>query len=187
VSPKTGTDELYAAQMGELWSALARTLTHLDELAAEPALLDEEDAPESLRRLQYGLHTAGERVYGLAPPAGSEPAHTELWAALTGARDATADVLEALEEDGADAAGLLVHEWRGSLFRVRLARMRLFAPRPPIVPEDPARRQLTAPLAATLLVVCGACVFALGATAGHWPIWAAGMLAVCGSTLVYRP
>jgi hypothetical protein len=187
VSPRTGTEERYATQMGELWSGLARTLSHLDELAAEPELLDGDDAPVSLRRLQYGLHAAGEHVYGLAPPVGGEPAHTELWAALNGARDATAEVAEALEEDGPEAVGMLVHEWRGSLFRVRLARLRLFAPRPPVAPEDPARRQLTAPLAATLLVVCGAIVFALGATAGHWPIWAAGMLAVSGSALVYRP
>ena len=187
MAPRAGTEERYAIEMGELWGVLTRTLSHLDEFAAEPERLDDEAAPDDLRRLQYGLHTAGERVYGLAPPPGCEPAHTELWAALAGARDTTAEVAEALEEDGPEAVGMLVHEWRGSLFRVRLARLRLFAPRPPMVLEDPARRQLAAPLAATLLVVCGACVFALGATAGHWPIWAAGMLAVCGSTLVYRP
>jgi hypothetical protein len=186
VAPNTGTGERYATQMGELWSALARTLSRLDEFAAEPERLDE--APlDDLRRLQYGLHAAGERVYGLAPPAGAEPAHTELWAALACARDVTGEVADAIDEDGPEAVGLLVHEWRGALFRVRLARLRLFVPRPPVVPEDPARRQLTAPLLASLLVVCGACVFALGATVGHWPIWAAGMLAVCGSTLVYRP
>ena len=187
MAPRAGTEEGYAIQMGELWSALTRTLSHLDEFSVDPERLDDEAASDDLRRLQYRLHTAGERVYGLSPPAGSESAHTELWAALAGARDATAEVAEALEEDGPEAVGMLVHEWRGSLFRVRLARLRLFAPRAPIVIEDPARRQLPAPLAATLLVVCGACVFVLGATAGHWPIWAAGMLAVCGSTLVYRP
>jgi hypothetical protein len=42
-------------------------------------------------------------------------------------------------------------------------------------------------VAALLLVFCGAIAFALGATVGQWPIWAAGMLAVCGSTFVYRP
>jgi hypothetical protein len=187
VAAETGTEERYAIQLGELWGVLTRTLTQLDELAAEPQLLDDDAASDDLRRLQYGLHAAGERVYGLAPPAGSEPAHRELWAALAGARDATAEVADTLEEDGPDAIGMLVHEWRGSLFRVRLARLRLFAPRPAIAPVDPARRQLRAPVAATLLVVCGACVFALGATAGHWPIWVAGMLAVCGSTFVYRP
>ncbi len=187
MAPNTGTEERYATQMGELWGALARTLSRLDEFAAEPDRLDGEAAPRALRRLQYGLHTAGERVYGLAPPAGREPAHTELWASLAGARDVTGEVADAIDEDGPEAVDLLVHEWRGALFRVRLARLRLSVPRPPVAIEDPARRQLTAPLVASLLVVCGACVFALGATAGHWPIWAAGMLAVCGSTLVYRP
>ena len=187
MAQRTGTDQRYATQMGELWNVLALTLGRLDELAAEPERLDDEAAPDDLRRLQYGLHTAGERVYGLAPPVGAESAHTELWAALAGARDVTGEVADAIDEDGPEAVGLLVHEWRGALFRVRLARLRLFVPQAPPELEDPARRQLTAPLVASLLVLCGAGVFALGATVGHWPIWAAGMLAVCGSTLVYRP
>lgn len=187
MAPRTGTGERYATQMGELWSVLTRTLSRLDEFAGEPERLDDEAAPEALRRLQYGLHTAGERVYGLAPPPGAEPAHAELWAALAGARDATAEVAEALEEDGPEAVELLVHEWRGALFRVRLARLRLSAPRPPTALEEQARRQFRAPLVASLLVAFGACAFVLGATAGPWPVWAAGMLAVCGSTLAYRP
>src|SRR4051812_23116935 len=107
--------------MGELWSGLARTLTVLDRLAAEPERLDEDETPDLLRRLQYTLHAVGERVYGLAPPPGTEGAHRELWAALAGARDATGEIVDALEEDGLHAAELLVHEWRGALFRVRLA------------------------------------------------------------------
>ena len=67
MAPRASTGERYATQMGELWSALARTLSRLDEFAAEPERLDEEAPPDALRRLQYGLHTAGERVYGLAP------------------------------------------------------------------------------------------------------------------------
>jgi hypothetical protein len=186
VAPRTGTGERYATQMGELWSALTRTLSRLDEFAAEPERLDDETALDALRRLQYGLHTAGERVFGLAPPVGAELVHTELWAAVAGARDMTSEVAEALEEDGPEAVGLLVHEWRGALFRVRLARLRLAAPRPPAAPEEKAPRDLRAPLVATLLVISGACVFAFGATSGHWPIWAAGMIAVCGSALIHR-
>jgi len=187
VAPRTGTEERYATQMGELWSVLTRTLSRLDALAAEPERLDDEAARSALRRLQYGLHTAGERVYGLAPPVGAELVHTELWDAVAGARDMTSEVAEALEEDGPDAVGPLVHEWRGALFRVRLARSRLTAPRPAAEPEYLARRHLRAPLVASILAICGACAFALGASVGHWPIWAAGMLAVGGSTLVYRP
>jgi hypothetical protein len=187
VSPRIGTGERYATQMGELWSVLTRTLSRLDELAAEPERLDEETAPDTLRRLQYSLHAAGERVYGLAPPAGAEPGHAELWAALAGARDATAEVAEAIEDDGAEAVAMLVHEWRGALFRVRLARLRL-SPAPELkAPEARVHRDLRTPVVAALLVSAGAIAFALGATTGHWPVWAAGMLAVCGAALVPRP
>lgn len=187
MSSRIGTGERYATQMGELWSVLTRTLARLDELAAEPERLDDEQAPDALRRLQYSLHTAGERVYGLAPPAGAEPGHAELWAALAGARDATAEVAEAIEEEGAEAVRMLIHEWRGALFRVRLARLRLSgSPRPPALEED-VRRELRPPIVAAILVATGAVAFALGATTGHWPVWAAGMLAVCGSALVPRP
>ena len=49
------------------------------------------------------------------------------------------------------------------------------------------RREFRRPVTALLLVATGTAAFVLGATAGHWPLWAAGMLAVCGATLVYRP
>ena len=121
MASRTGTGERYATQMGELWSGLARTLSRLDELAGEPKHLDEEVALDALRSLQYSLHTAGERIYALAPPAGAETAHAELTAALAGARDATGEVAEAIDEAGVEAAEILVHEWRGALFRVRLS------------------------------------------------------------------
>jgi hypothetical protein len=188
LAPRAGIGERYATQMGELWSGLTRTLARLDELAADPKKLDEEQSLAALRRLQYALHAAGERVYGLAPPVGAEALHAELWAALAGARDATGEVVEAAEEEGAEAAGPLVHEWRGALFRVRLARLRLAGPRRP----SPAAgghgpRDLTAPLLAFLLVAGGASAFAIGAGLGRWPVWLAGMLALCASALAYRP
>ena len=187
MAARTGTEERYATQMGELWSVLTLTLACLDRLAAEPQELDEDESPQGLRRLQYALHLAGERIYGLAPPPGGEPAHRELWAALAGARDATGEIAEALEEDGAGAVEPFVHEWRGALFRVRLARLRLVDPEPPAVAPDQLRRELRGPAVALLLVATGIAAFALGATTGHWPLWAAGMLAVCGATLAYRP
>jgi hypothetical protein len=174
--------------MGELWSGLTRTLARLDRYAADPAGLEEHDAQDVLQRLQYTLHTAGERVYGLAPPAGAEPAHRELWAALGAARDATADVAEALAEDGVEGAEPLVWEWRGALFRVRLARLRLLGPgHHEPVRERSERRELGPPLLACVLVSAGAAAFVLGAVTGRWPLWLAGMLAVCSSALAYRP
>jgi len=186
VAPRTGTEERYATQMGELWSGLARTLTQLDRLAAEPERLAEDDAP-GLRRLQYRLYQVGERVYGLAPPAGAASAHAELCDALVGARETTGEVAEALEEDGNDGAASLVHEWRGALFRVRLARLRLAAPRVRAGVSRAPRRRLRVPLGASVLVVLGAAAFAFGAAADRWPVWLAGMLAVCASALAYRP
>ena len=52
-------------------------------VAAEPgAARRRRSRSSSLRRLQYALHLASEHAFGLAPPAGAEPAHAELAAAL---------------------------------------------------------------------------------------------------------
>jgi hypothetical protein len=191
LAPRTGTGERYATQMGELWSGLTRTLSRLDHIAADPEALGDDDVIDTLRRLQYRLHAASEHAYGLVPPVGAETAHAELAAALAGARDATAEVAEVSEDAGGDAAALLVHEWRGALFRVRLARLRLAGPQPKrpaaTVAEDASRGEVAAPLAAFLLALGGALAFVVGATVGPWPLWVAGLLAVCGSVLAYRP
>ena len=50
-----------------------------------------------------------------------------------------------------------------------------------------ARAAVTAPLVAFALTLCGAAVFVAGATLAAWPLWAAGMLAVVGGLLAYRP
>ena len=188
MAPRAGTGEPYAAQVGELWSGLAGTLSRLEALAAEPARLDDEERFEALRRLQYVLHRASEHAYGLAPPEGTEPVHGELAAALAGARDATGEVVEAIDDGGSGAAEPLVYEWRGALFRVRLARLRLAAPAPIAASTTPdPRRRLKAPLIALALVVAGVGTFVAGAAFGAWPIWVAGMLAVCSSFLTYKP
>jgi hypothetical protein len=174
--------------MGELWPGLARTLSRLDALAGEPEALADDTATDALRRLQYGLHIAGERLAGLEPPPGAATAHAELAAALTGARDATAEVADAIATWGADGVLPLLHEWRGALFRIRLARLRLAAPAPKRAPapEQPAE-SLWPPLVAFLLALGGALAFAAGATLGLWPVWVIGLVAVCGAVLAYRP
>jgi hypothetical protein len=186
LAPEAGTEHRYATQVGQLWSGLARTLTRLEALAEEPQRLDD-DSVDMLRRLQYRLHTACEHAYGIAPPAAAQPNHAELAAALAGARDATAEVVEAIEAEGCEAAQLLVHEWRGALFRVRLARLRLAGPRQRRPEEPKAERAFRAPLAALVLALLGAAAFTVGAALGTWPLWAAGLLAVGGSFLAYKP
>jgi hypothetical protein len=181
------TDERYALAMGELWTGLARTMTRLDRVAGDPLRLDEDDAARSLRRLQYALHIASELAYGLAPPAAARTAHAELADALRCARDATAEVAEAVSLWGAAGVDPLLHEWRGALFRVRLARLRVAPPAAAPQAEAVDADGIARPLAAFLLALAGAVAFVAGATIGAWPVWAAGMVAVCASCLVYRP
>jgi hypothetical protein len=165
--------------MGELWTELSHTLARLDRYAATPDRLDDVRAEVSLNRLRYALHLASEHAYGVTPPPGSS---------LAAARDATAEVAEALTDQGAEAVQPLLPEWRGALFRVRLARLRLATPvaRRETIGE-PRDDGVTRPLVAFLLALVGALAFVLGATLGFWPVWSAGALAVCASVLAYRP
>lgn len=187
MAAETQAGQRYASQVGELWSGLSLTLARLEALALAPETLDEEETVGALRRLQYRLHLASESVLGLSPPAAAEPAHSELAAALGGARDATGDVIEAAGAGGSRAVDALVYEWRGALFRVRLARLRLAGEPPATAPPRPQLPRLEAPLAASALTIGGTAAFAVGATVGPWPLWVAGMIAVCLSLLVYRP
>ena len=76
----------------------------------------------------------------------------------------------------------------GALFRVRLARLRLTAPRTrPDPPEPRPARGLRRPLLAFALTLAGSIAFAAGALAGAWPLWTAGLLAVCASLITYKP
>ncbi|MGZ4334489.1 MAG: hypothetical protein ACXVRJ_09485 [Gaiellaceae bacterium] len=188
MAPKTGTPERYAEAMGELWTELSHTLARLDRFAAEPDRLAGTHADLALARLRYALHLASEQAYGVEPPPGSESAHVELAAALAAARDATAEVAEAVADADTSAAEPLLPEWRGALFRVRLARLRLAAPaHRPTIAELPADEGIGRPLIAFLLALGGALAFVAGATLGLWPVWVAGLFAVCLSVLAYRP
>jgi len=188
VGPRIGTGERYATEVVELWSGLTRTLSRLEALAERPARLHEGELAERLRRLQYELHLAAEQAYGLAPPEGSESAHAELADALAGARDATGQVVAGVEEYGVEAAERLVHQWRGALFRVRLARMEVVTTPPPLPdpPEPDAGGSLTAALASVALALGGAGAFVTGAALELWPVWVAGMVAFAASFLVFR-
>jgi hypothetical protein len=186
----TGQREGYAAALTGLWKRLAWALAELETIAGEPAeLYDEDDVLDRLPPLQYALHAASELALGLRPPVGGETAHAELAAALAGARDATAEVAEVLDQAGAVVAESLVPEWRGALFRVRLARLRVATPKPLPVeplpePDLPARGD---PLAATVLALSGAIVFAAGATLQLWPVWALGLALFASGLLIFSP
>ena len=173
----------YATTIAGLWDGLARALAELDLLAADPEWVSADRLPA----LQYALHTAGERVSGLTPPAGAEPVHEELVAAIADARDATAEVADMIAAFGEDAVSPLVWEWRGALFRVRLARRRLLNPES--LPADPLRPSLPPPRRAGIAaaLICTAAVALLaGALIGHWSLVGAGMLALCGGLLAQR-
>jgi len=179
--------ERYDSALAGVWGDLGRTLSRLESLAAEPDYLDE-SALDVLPHLQYSLHRAGELTAGIRPPSGHEGAHEELAAALEDARDLTADAADALEAGGGAAVAVLVHEWRGALFRVRLARHRLStAPVPDDhTPPEPRRPPIGA-LVATVLVTVGVALFASGAVLAVWPLWAAGLGLIAGGFFAYRP
>jgi hypothetical protein len=170
--------------MAGFWSGLSATLRRLEVLAADGRRLDE-DAVEALRLLQYRLHWSSEALAGVEPPPGARERHEELADALLEAREATGEVAEAIELGGPSAAGDLLFEWRGALFRVRLARIRLTPA--PVDVLAPAARFPTAPAAATALTFVGVAAFAGGAVLILWPLWAAGLALVACGVLVYRP
>ena len=140
------------------------------------------EAHDELPALQYTLHASAELALGLDPPARVGPLHAELVDALAQARDATAEVAEAVDEGDDELVARLLPEWRGALFRVRLARLRALERSPLRLPADePARTagdrgevtlSATA-LVATGLVVVGALLFTAGAVLAAWPLWAA--------------
>ena len=185
--PEAQAGERYASQVGELWSGLARTLARLEALARAPERLAGDEGLEELRRLQYALHSASEDACGLSPPAAGRPAHDELASALALAREATGELAEALELEGPAAVEPRIYEWRGALFLVRLARLRLDEHQSARAPEPAEPSGLLAPAAALALALGGTVCFLLGATLGPWPLWAGGAAAVFASLLVYRP
>jgi hypothetical protein len=181
------TREHYASALEGLWSDLAGTLTRLERLAADPGNADDA-AVEALPRLQYSLHRARELVYGIAPPPATTAAHRELAAALEGARDMTGEVAGLLDVGDAEGAADLVHEWRGALFRVRLARRRLTRTAPPAPAVQVTSPRATAAAAGSLaLLAAGVVAFLGGAVLVLWPVWALGLALVATALLVYRP
>lgn len=177
----------YAAALDDVWSEVRPALAELECVAAEP---DERLEDADLAGLQYRLHRAAELVHGLAPPIDAIGSHLELADALEAARDATAFVADVLDEGGMSAAEPLVWEWRGALFRVRLARTRFVGVHDAVEPWPAAIETvaLRRPLLGFFAVVCGVGLVLGGALADLWPLWTAGIAVVlAGVPLSGRP
>ena len=93
-------------------------------------------------------------------------------------------MVEAIELAGNEAAEELVFEWRGSLFRVRLARLRLGQQPQPLPEPEPG---LQSAAVATGLAALGAATFLTGAALTLWPLWAAGLALFVGALVAHRP
>lgn len=194
---RAGERQDYASAVAGLWERLGLALVRLEHLAEAPAGRIAEEAGDELPSLQYSLHAAAELAHGIHPPPRAFAAHAELMAALTHARDATSEMAAALEDFDDELAERLLPEWRGALFRVRLARLRALERSPLRLPDaEPAPREASEPadphlvraaLAATTLVLAGALLFTAGAVLAAWPLWAAGLALFAGGFILFRP
>jgi predicted secreted protein len=194
---RRGEPQTYAQAVGDLWERVGTALVRLERIAeAAPDTLAE-DFVDELPTLQYSLHSGAELAVGIAPPVGAEGLHHELVAALAEARDATAEIALALDAADAELVEPLLPEWRGVLFRVRLARLRALertavtigtSESSPTAPRRKRGEQASiSAVVATLLVVGGAFLFTAGAVLAAWPVWAAGLGLFAGGFVLYRP
>lgn len=190
-----GERQAYTAAVTDLWERVGTALTRLERVAdsSSEELVDEHG--EELPGLQYALHAGAELAVGIDAPVTAATLHAELVEALAEARDATADVSFALEYGDPEAVEPLLLEWRGALFRVRLARLRALERSRVAVQEPPTRtvdqprqdRIAVSAIVATILILGGAFLFTAGAVLVAWPVWAAGLALFAGGFALYRP
>jgi hypothetical protein len=187
----------YTAAVTDLWERVGTALTRLERIAEGPPddLVDAH--VDELPGLQYSLHAGAELALGIDAPPTAASLHAELVAALGEARDATAEVAYAIDNDDPETVEALLPEWRGTLFRVRLARLRVLErsraagkEQAAAREEPPTRRREHAGLSAvvaTVLILGGAFLFTAGAVLVAWPVWAAGLALFAGGFVLYRP
>jgi hypothetical protein len=193
---RTGERRAYASAVADLWERLGTALARLERVAELPAERIALEAGDELPSLQYSLHAGAELALGIRPPGGDESVHAELVSALTQAREATAEIAAAVEEADDELVERLLPEWRGALFRVRLARLRALERYPlqlpdrgggTTAPREAERRVSLSAAAATGLVLAGALIFTAGAVLAAWPLWAAGLALFAGGFILFRP
>jgi hypothetical protein len=192
---RAGERQAYTAAVTDLWERVGTALTRLERVADSSSTELVEDHADELPGLQYALHSGAELAVGIDAPDMAATLHAELVAALAEARDATADISFALETGDPDAVEPLLLEWRGALFRVRLARLRALERSRMLVAERPRRRSrdeadngiAVSAIVATILILGGAFLFTAGAVLVAWPVWAAGLALFAGGFILYRP
>jgi hypothetical protein len=190
-----GERQAYTAAVTDLWERVGTALTRLERVADSSSAELVEDHAEELPGLQYALHSGAELAVGIDAPDMAATLHAELVAALAEARDATAEVSYALDTGDPDAVEPLLLEWRGALFRVRLARLRALERSRALVAERPRRNSrheasdgiAVSAIVATVLILGGAFLFTAGAVLVAWPVWAAGLALFAGGFILYRP
>ena len=190
--------QAYTAAVTDLWERVAIALARLERIAENSADELMDDHSNELPSLQYALHAGAELAVGIDPPPSAAPLHAELVEALGEARDSTADIAFALDNGDSEAVEPLLLEWRGALFRVRLARLRAIERSRAIArarssdedesPEEKAADRIAASaIVATALILGGAFLFTAGAVLVAWPVWAAGLALFAGGFILYRP
>jgi len=193
---RTGERRAYASAVADLWERLGTALARLERVAELPAERIALEAGDELPSLQYSLHAGAELALGIRPPGGDEAVHAELVSALAQAREATAEIAAAVEDADDELVERLLPEWRGALFRVRLARLRALERYPlqlpdrgggATAPREAERRVSLSAAAATALVLAGALIFTAGAVLAAWPLWAAGLALFAGGFILFRP
>lgn len=187
----------YTAAVTDLWERVGTALTRLERIAENPSDDLLEARAEELPGLQYSLHAGAELAVGIDAPPSASSLHAELVAALAEARDATAEVAFALENADSETVEALLPEWRGTLFRVRLARLRVLERSRAAGRQQAAgrvqpagrrsKRSGISAIVATILILGGAFLFTAGAVLVAWPVWAAGLALFAGGFVLYRP
>jgi hypothetical protein len=194
---RTGERQTYETSVARLWERLGIALLRLERIAEATPERIVDEAGGDLPSLQYALHASAELAVGIKAPKAAESAHEELLRALAQARDATAEVAAAVEDEDDLSVERMLPEWRGALFRVRLARLRALERSPLQLPDeepervtphtpadhDPSRAAVTA----TVLIFSGAALFTAGAVLAAWPLWAAGLALFGGGFILFRP
>jgi hypothetical protein len=192
-----GERQAYTAAVTDLWERVGTALIRLERVADSTSEELVEEHAEELPGLQYALHSGAELAVGIDAPDLAATLHAELVAALAEARDATAEVSYALESGDPESVEPLLLEWRGALFRVRLARLRALERSRATIGErhagvaarrrDRTDRTAVSAIVATILILGGAFLFTAGAVLVAWPIWAAGLALFAGGFILYRP